>query len=109
MVNEHNKYDWHTVTLRSNLGFTQFYVDNTDKQIGSVNLNPLGQGGDFIAFPVVGDVGYFVPAGQAASFSKVEIANFRSPANVITTLQDSVCRIVGRISDTFTTFAPESH
>lgn len=57
------------------LGFTQFYVDNTDKQIGSVNLNPLGQGGDFIAFPVVGDVGYFVPAGQAASFSKVEIAN----------------------------------
>ena len=60
MVNEHNKYDWHTVTLRSNLGFTQFYVDNTDKQIGSVNLNPLGQGGDFIAFPVVGDVGYFV-------------------------------------------------
>ena len=58
-------------------------VDNTDKQIGSVNLNPLGQGGDFIAFPVVGDVGYFVPAGQAASFSKVEIANFRSPANVI--------------------------
>ena len=109
MVNEHNKYDWHTVTLRSNLGFTQFYVDNTDKQIGSVNLNPLGQGGDFVAFPVVGDVGYFVPAGQAASFSKVEIANFRSPANVITTLQDSVCRIVGRISDTFTTFAPESH
>lgn len=38
-------------------------VDNTDKQIGSVNLNPLGQGGDFIAFPVVGDVGY---SGQNA-------------------------------------------
>ena len=38
-------------------------VDNTDKQIGSVNLNPLGQGGDFIAFPVVGEVGY---SGQNA-------------------------------------------
>lgn len=109
IINEHNKYDWHTISLRSNLGFTQFYVDNTDKQIGSVNLNPLGQGGDFIAFPMVGDVGYFVPAGQAASFSKVEIANFRSPSNVITSLQDVECRIDGTTSDIFTTFTPESH
>lgn len=109
IINEHNKYDWHTISLRSNLGFTQFYVDNTDKQIGSVNLNPLGQGGDFIAFPMVGDVGYFVPAGQAASFSKVEIANFRSPSNVITTLQDVECRIDGTTSDIFTIFTPESH
>lgn len=109
IINEHNKYDWHTISLRSNLGFTQFYVDNTDKQIGSVNLNPLGQGGDFIAFPMVGDVGYFVPAGQEASFSKVEIANFRSPSNVITTLQDVECRIDGIASDIFTTFTPESH
>lgn len=109
IINEHNKYDWHTISLRSNLGFTQFYVDNTDKQIGSVNLNPLGQGGDFIAFPMVGDVGYFVPAGQAASFSKVEIANFRSPSNVITALQDVECRIDGTASDIFTTFTPESH
>lgn len=109
IINEHNKYDWHTISLRSNLGFTQFYVDNTDKQIGSANLNPLGQGGDFIAFPMVGDVGYFVPAGQAASFSKVEIANFRSPSNVITMLQDVECRIDGTASDIFTTFTPESH
>lgn len=109
IINGHNKYDWHTITLRSNLGFTQFYVDNTDKQIGSVNLNPLGQGGDFIAFPMVGDVGYFVPAGQAASFSKVEIANFRSPANVITTLQDAARRIDGTTTDIFHIFTPDSH
>lgn len=109
IINEHNKYDWHTISLRSNLGFTQFYVDNTDKQIGSVNLNPLGQGGDFIAFPMVGDVGYFVPSGQAASFSKVEIANFRSPANVITTLQDAARRIDGTTTDIFHIFTPDSH
>ena len=109
IINEHNKHDWHRISLHSNLGFTQFYVDNADKQIGSVNLNPLGQGGDFIAFPVVGDVGYFVPVGQGASFSKVEIANFRSPSNVITTLQDAACRIDGATSGVFTTFTPESH
>lgn len=44
LVNERNKYGWHKISLRSNLGFTQFYVDNAGKEIGSANLNPLGPG-----------------------------------------------------------------
>lgn len=83
VINKNNKYECHRISLTSELGFTRFYIGNAGKEIGSVNLNPLGRGGDFIAFPVVGDVGYSVPAGQSASFSKVEIANFRSPSNVI--------------------------
>ncbi len=107
LVNERNKYGWHKISLRSNLGFTQFYVDNAGKEIGSANLNPLGRGGDFITFPVAGDMGYFVPAGQAASFSTVEIADFRSPSNVIATLQDTVCRIDGASSGVLDIFTPE--
>ena len=106
MVNEGNKYRAHTISLRSNLGFTQIYMDNASKEIGAFNLNPLGQGGDFIAFPVVGDVGYFVPAGQTASFSEVKIENFRSPANVIATLQKEDCRIEGGSAGVIRIFTP---
>ena len=49
--------------------FTNFYIDNVEKEIGVVNLNPLWRGGDFIAFPVVGVMGFIVPAEQAVSFS----------------------------------------
>ena len=47
LINESNKYDRHTVSLTSDLGFTRFYVDNAE-ELGWINLNPLGQGGDFI-------------------------------------------------------------
>ncbi|HJD74722.1 MAG TPA: glycoside hydrolase family 78 protein [Bacteroides reticulotermitis] len=107
IIHPDNKYERHTISLTSDLGFTRFYIDHAGKEIGSVNLNPLGQGGDFIAFPVVGDMGYAVPAGQTASFSKVEIANFRSPSNVIATVQKEACRIEGNASGTFKTFTPK--
>lgn len=51
------------MSLTSDLGFTRFYVDNAE-ELGWINLNPLGQGGDFIAFPVVGDIGFDVPPGN---------------------------------------------
>lgn len=35
-----------------------------------MNLNPLGQGGDFVAFPVVGDVGYMLE--HATDFQESE-------------------------------------
>lgn len=109
VINKNNKYECHRISLTSELGFTRFYIGNVGKEIGSVNLNPLGRGGDFIAFPVVGDVGYSVPAGQSASFSKVEIANFRSPSNVIATVQDEDYRINGGSSGIFKTFTPQGN
>lgn len=70
LIHKDNMYGCHTITLSSDLGFTKFYIDNVEKEIGVVNLNPLGRGGDFIAFPVVGDMGFIVPAEQAVSFQK---------------------------------------
>lgn len=109
LISEDNKYAQHTVSLSSDLGFTRFYIDNDKKEIGAVNLNPLGQGGDFIAFPVVGDIGFAVSAGQTASFPKVEIADFRSPANVIKTIETEACRVVGGASGTCRIFTPEGN
>lgn len=85
LVNEDNKYQPHTFYLSSVLGYTHIYVDGTEEEnlIGKLNLNPLGQGGDFIAFPVVGEIGFSVQKGQSAQFSEIEIKNYRSPSNVL--------------------------
>lgn len=86
IINDNNKYGKHAVYVSSVLGDTHIYIDGQeDKEhlISNINLNPLGRGGDFIAFPVVGGIGFSVPQGQAAYFSNVEIRNYRDPGNVL--------------------------
>lgn len=85
VINNENKYNAHDFSIRSCMGSTQIYVNGSGKenQIANLNLNPLGEGGDFVAFPVVGEIGFIVPQGQKALFSGLEIRNFRSPSNVI--------------------------
>lgn len=85
IINDKNKYGKHTVHLSSVLGDTHIYVDGQAKEnfIGNLNLNPLGKGGDFIAFPMVAEIGFSVPQGHTAYFSNVEIRNYRSPGNVL--------------------------
>jgi alpha-L-rhamnosidase len=87
LINATNKYEKHTISLSSDLGYSHIHIDGVGKEnlVAEVNLNPLGRGGDFIAFPVVGDIGFWVPKGQSVSFSQVEIRNFRSPSNVLFT------------------------
>lgn len=84
VINKSNATAKHTVTLYSNLGFTAFYVDGN--KVGEFNLNPLGRGGDFIAFPVVGDVGFTLSSANDFSEATMDICNFRSPENRITTV-----------------------
>ena len=79
VLNAENQYQSHTFSLYSNLGFTT--LKKGEVQIGEVNLNPLGQGGDFVAFPVVGDVGYALEHVTDFSGVRTDIRNFRSPEN----------------------------
>lgn len=79
VLNAKNQYQLHTFSLYSNLGFTT--LKKGEVQIGEVNLNPLGQGGDFVAFPVVGDVGYALEHVTDFSGVRTDIRNFRSPEN----------------------------
>lgn len=85
VINEQNKYHKHTLFLSSNLGYSHFYVDGQEQnnRVGEVNLNPLGQGGDFIAFPMVADIGFSMSTNQKATFSDIEIRNYKTPGNVL--------------------------
>ena len=81
IVNNDNVFGTHRIELSSNLGDTNIKIDG--KHLGRANLNPLGQGGDFIAFPVLGEVGVYLEKGQKARFSDFVISNYRSPSGKI--------------------------
>ncbi|SFV05623.1 glycoside hydrolase family 78 protein [Pseudoduganella namucuonensis] len=85
LINSNNVYEKHSVSLSSNLGTSRIQIDcdGQDHLVADVNLNPFGQGGDALAFPVVGDIGFHAPKDQAARFSDVKIRHFRSPSNAI--------------------------
>lgn len=86
LINDTNCYAPHRIRLSSVLGDTWLYVDNEPKEIGRINLNPLGQGGDFMAYPVLGDVGLRLPAGQKARLKNLEVSHYRSPSARIATV-----------------------
>ncbi|RZK53652.1 MAG: alpha-L-rhamnosidase [Pedobacter sp.] len=85
LIGKANKYDKHSVYISTVLGDTKIYIDTNSKEglIGALNLNPLGSGGDYVAFPVIGEIGFLVPRGQVAYFSNVEIRNNRNPSNLL--------------------------
>jgi len=49
----------------------------------SVNLNPVGSGGDYIAYGLLADIGFSVDPGQSATFREVTIRNDRWPNNIL--------------------------
>lgn len=84
IIDEKNKYASHEIMASSVFGVLSFYVNGTDQshKLGKdVNINPMGWGADYIAFPVVGDIGFALEKGQKASFSNLAIMNFRAPSN----------------------------
>lgn len=109
LINQQNCYNQHTISLSSEYGITRLYFDNASKEVGSIVLNPVGRGGDYIAFPMLADVGYWVPAKQAATFSNVQVSNYRSPSNGIATLQDNALKIEGGSTGTLQTFTPQGN
>lgn len=56
---------------------------NRGRSGASVNLNPVGSGGDYIPFGLVCDIGFAMDAGQKAILSDVEILNDRLPNNTL--------------------------
>lgn len=88
VVSNENKYEVHQVDIAVNAGQTDIRIDGNEKSVASLVLNPTGKrGGDYEAYPVVGDIGFMVPAKQKASFSNVVVKNFRNPQSIITTVQ----------------------
>lgn len=86
VVNAANLSAPHRFRLTSVLGTTRFYAVGSDSPLGKVELNPMGVGGDFIAFPVVGDMAFTASANGKARFSNVELHHYRRPSNLIRTV-----------------------
>ncbi|MCM1504985.1 MAG: glycoside hydrolase family 78 protein [Muribaculum sp.] len=81
IINRHNANATHRLAFNSVLGTTDIWIDG--HRLGTVELNPVGRGGDYIAFPVVAAVGFMAPKATKAIFSNAEIGHYRSPARKI--------------------------
>ena len=81
LINNANKYDKHTVQISSVCGQTQISINS--QLIGETHLNPVGSSSDFIAFPMLSEIGYSLRRDQKVSFSDVEVRNYRDPSNLL--------------------------
>ena len=87
-----------SIEVAVNNGWMEISVNG--KSIGSKGMNPLGNGGDYIAFPVLAGVVVETPDGSEAKISDITVSNFRDPRNVICRLEstDDVHGFQGRVS-----------
>lgn len=91
MLNKANCYRRHTIMLSSVNGTTNVWLDIwANKIVSNLNLNPMGRGSDYIAFPVVGDMGFYVPAGQKATFTTANVHNYRHQWHAISTVANNL-------------------
>lgn len=86
IINASNLHAKHHIDVESVYGVLNFTVDgkfleapNVDPWSKGINANPYGVSGGSTAYPVVGDVGFALDAGQQATFSNFTVRNFRTP------------------------------
>lgn len=86
VINASNLHAKHHLDVESVYGVLNFTVDgafldapNVDPWSKGINANPYGVSGGSTAYPVVGDVGFALDAGQKATYSNFAVRNFRTP------------------------------
>ena len=118
IVNASNKHREHVIGFQGQFGQITVTVDGsrelrpvgepTAPQAGGppgrrrapnvVNLNPMGEGWDYLPFGLLCDIGFSVDAGQRASFRDVTIRNRRSPGHTLFK-EDVVASYAGIFAD----------
>ncbi len=105
VINGANKNAEHLIEFRSTFGQIAISIDGNASFTGAaapapagagrggfggrgggantVNLNPMGSGGNYIPFGMLCDMGFSVGPGQNASFRDVTVRNNRLPNNVL--------------------------
>ena len=73
-----------SIEVAVNYGHLDVFVNG--KKVGYKGVNPLGNGGDYIAFPVLGGVAVEIPEGSMATVGDITVSNFRDPRNPIARL-----------------------
>ena len=74
-------HNCHTIEAHCCLGSADILLDG--RKLGDVVLNPMGKGGDYIAFPQLCNIGYEMEAGQRGFIHSVQVRNYRSPYGVL--------------------------
>ena len=97
LIHWSNRYEPHRITAESNFGVFTIYVngEKAENRISpfdpnaprfiqqGLNLNPVGSGNNFISFPMVADIGFWIKSNQKAAVSGFQISNLRKPSNVL--------------------------
>jgi len=98
LISEKNKNEKHIFYTECNFGIFRVYLngkeenneltknpnaDENPRAPKGINLNPVGSGNNYISFPMLADIGFYVGADQQAKFSDVNIRNFRAPSNAL--------------------------
>jgi alpha-L-rhamnosidase len=98
LISEKNKNEKHVFYTECNFGIFRVYLngkeenneltknpnaDENPRAPKGINLNPVGSGNNYISFPMLADIGFYVGADQQAKFSDVNIRNFRAPSNAL--------------------------
>jgi alpha-L-rhamnosidase len=105
IINASNKHAEHLVEIRSAFGQITITIDGKSSLApagsastqappagggfgrmtapNSVNLNPMGAGGNYLPFGLLCDIGFSAEPGQNASFRAVTVRNSRAPNNVL--------------------------
>jgi alpha-L-rhamnosidase len=103
VVNDTNQHAEHSVEFHSAFGLITLSIDGTTSLAGpsepapagapggfgrgtasnAVNLNPMGQGGDYLPFGLLCDIGFAAGPGQSATFSDVTVRHTRAPGNTL--------------------------
>lgn len=73
-----------SIEVAVNYGHLDIFVNG--RKVGYKGINPLGNGGDYIAFPVLGKVAMEIPDGSEVAVSDITVSNFRDPRNPIVRL-----------------------
>lgn len=97
ILHQDNRHEAHRLFAECNFGIFTLYVGEKkpENRISpfdpraprfvqqGLNLNPIGAGNNFISFPMMADIGFWIKPGQSAHFSNLQIKNYRKPSNVL--------------------------
>ncbi|MDE6795537.1 MAG: glycoside hydrolase family 78 protein [Muribaculaceae bacterium] len=81
------KYKNDKIEIAENLGHTDIFVNG--EKVGYIGINPVGNGGDYLAFPVLAGIGVDIPEGSTATISEIAVNNFREPRNEVAKIDGS--------------------
>jgi len=100
IINTTNKHEEHNIEITCKFGKIAISIDGNSSFDGksaplstgrfgqdvggiTVNLNPMGNGGDFITYGMLADIGFAADAGQRSGFSNVSVSFLRNPSNTL--------------------------